>query len=236
MGRFEASVRGELGKHPLARRFAAEVVRIHTRYADEVVARFRLCPYLRDAETGFGQFVVMLDREPSVEGTLAAVKEAEAPVVHLVFPCVRTPPSPWERFAARFGEALRRSYAPGNGAGELQGVPVSSSKALVLAAFHPEMSGDVSSSHRMVGLLRRAPDPFVQLIPPGLSQGGTVLAGSGVAPGEDAAEATFARLRAAGFAEVQAKLTEVHADRDASYAPFLDALGLSRPGARFDAG
>jgi hypothetical protein len=96
------------------------------------------------------------------------------------------------------------------------------------------MAGEETSSHRIVGLLRRAPDPFIQLIPPGLSQGGTVLAGGGVEPTEDQAEATFARLKEAGFPELRARIAEIHADRDASYAPYLEALGLARPGPRFE--
>jgi hypothetical protein len=162
-------LRGELAQHPAAARFAAEVRRIHGRYADEVVARYRLCPFLRDAESGFGSFCVLLDREPVLETALAAVREAETSVVHLVFPCIRTPALQFERFSARLGEQLRLTCDP----------------SPVMASFHPEMAGDDTNYHRLVGLLRHAPDPFVQTVPEGLNQGGTVLAGAGVDPGVD---------------------------------------------------
>jgi hypothetical protein len=210
-------LRGELAQHPAAARFAAEVRRIHGRYADEVVARYRLCPFLRDAESGFGSFCVLLDREPVLETALAAVREAETSVVHLVFPCIRTPALQFERFSARLGEQLRLTCDP----------------SPVMASFHPEMAGDDTNYHRLVGLLRHAPDPFVQTVPEGLNQGGTVLAGAGVDPGVDPAEDNFARLHGPGVVEIQAKLAEILADRDASYAPHLEALGLAWRGRRF---
>jgi hypothetical protein len=217
MGLIEPVVRGELAWHAAAPRLAAEVRRIHGRYADEVVAHYRLCPFLRDAESGFGTFYVVLDLEPVLATTLAAVREAGTAVVHVVFPCIRTPSPLFERFSSRLGEELRRACRP----------------PPVLAAFHPEMAGDDTNSHRLVGLLRHAPDPFVQSIPEGLNQGGTVLAGTGVDPGHDPAEDNFTRLQGAPVAKLKAKLAELHADRDASYAPYLEALGLARSGPRF---
>jgi hypothetical protein len=219
MSLIEPVARGELAHHPAAARFAAEVRRIHGRYADEVVARHRACPFMNGAETGFGTFCVLLDREPVLEAALAAVREAGTAVVHVVFPCIRTPAPPFERFASRLGDQLRRACQP----------------APVLAAFHPEMAGDGTNSHRFVGFLRHAPDPFVQTIPAGLSKGGTVLAGVGIEPGPDTAEDNFARLQGA-IAEITAKLAEIQADRDASYAPYLEALGLAQPGRRFGPG
>ncbi|WP_242516706.1 hypothetical protein [Sorangium cellulosum] len=195
----------------------AEVRRVHGRYADEVVARYRLCPFMRDAATGFGRFYVLLDREPALETALAAVEEADSAVVHLVFPLIHTPSPPFERFASRLGEQLRRRRNP----------------APVLAAFHPEMAGDETNSHRLVGLLRHAPDPFIQTIPEGLNHSGTVLAGAGVEPAADPAEDNFRRLQGASIAAVKAKLAEIMADRDTSYAPLLERLGVARPGPRF---
>lgn len=214
----EPVVRGELAHHPVAPRFVAEVRRVHGRYADEVVARYRLCPFMRDAATGFGRFYVLLDREPTLETVLAAVEESDSAIMHLVFPLIHTPSPQFERFASRLGEQLRRCRKP----------------APVLAAFHPEMAGDETNAHRLVGLLRHAPDPFIQTIPEGLSHTGTVLAGTGIEPAADPAEDTFRRLQGAAIAAVKARLAEILADRDSSYAPFLDRLGVARPGPRFD--
>ena len=54
-----AVLRGKLANHPLAAAFAREVERVHRRYATEAILAFRLCPFLRDAETGFPRRVVL---------------------------------------------------------------------------------------------------------------------------------------------------------------------------------
>src|SRR4051812_31331346 len=98
-------LRGPLAAHALAPEFAAEVHRVHRRYAAEVVAANRLCPFLRDVDTGFGAFVVVLDAgEPDVAATVEAVLAAENPVIHVVFPLIRPAPSLWERFSGRVGQ------------------------------------------------------------------------------------------------------------------------------------
>jgi hypothetical protein len=216
-------LRGSLAAHPAAPRFAAEVHRVHRRYAAEVVAANRLCPFLRDIETGFGAFVAMLDPgEPDVEATVEAVRTAGNPVIHVVFPLVRPLPSAFERFAGRVGQALKRA---------LRSPPV-------MATFHPELAGDADDPHRLVGLLRRAPDPFVQLIPEGMNEGGTVFSplpepGVAVPPVSvapeppDPAQANFARLQDGRLPGLLSRMAEIRADRDRSYAPFLEAFGLS---------
>jgi hypothetical protein len=199
-------VRGSLADRPAAAALAREVQRVHLRYAIEVVATFRLCPFLRDPETAFGDFVVVLDRELDLDRAEAAALEVESSVVHLVFPCLAAPHRVFERFA---GDLLARIRA------RVDAPPVS-------AVFHPEMPGDRATPYRLVGLLRRAPDPFVQLVPEGLHEGGTVFAGAEAAP-EDRAEASFARL-AGEIDRIEVILAEIRRDRDASYAPLLAAL------------
>jgi hypothetical protein len=94
----------------------------------------------------------------------------------------------------------------------------------------------VDEPHRLVGLLRRAPDPFVQLIPEGMHEGGTVFAplplpGAPMPvappPGFDNAEANFGRLRGGRIQPLLALMAEIRADRDRSYAPFLEAFARS---------
>lgn len=222
---------GPLAGHPVAARFAGEVHRVHRRYAAEVVAANRLCPFLRDVETGFGAFVAVLDPgEPDVEATVAAIAAADNPIIHVVFPLVRPAPSAFERFAGRVGQALKRvDSRTGSGSDRNLG-------SKVMATFHPELAGDDDDPHRLVGLLRRAPDPFVQLIPAGLSEGGTVFAPL-PAPGEpmplpaaepiDSAETNFAKLKDGGVRPLLALMDEIRADRDRSYAPFLREFGLA---------
>jgi hypothetical protein len=210
-------VRGSLQGHPLAERFAAEVLRVHRRYAAEVVARNQLCPFLRDVDTGFGRFCVMLDAEPDVPTAVAAVLAAGTSVIHLVYPRAALPASPFEKFAGKLGEALKRSLPD----------------APVMATFHPALPGDGSNPSRLVGLLRRAPDPFVQLIPEGLHQGGTMFAGAAdleeTTTGEalDPAEANFAKMHGGFLEKLVALMDEIRADRDRSYAPFLEALSAA---------
>jgi hypothetical protein len=200
-------VRGGLAGRPGAEAFAREVLRVHVRYATEVVERHRLCPFLRDVETGFGAFCVMLDTEPDVASVVDFVRDAGRDVGHVVFPLARPPSPVFERFSNAVGEGLRKA-----------------SLAPVLAAFHPDLVGDASAPHRLVGLLRRAPDPFVQFVPAGLHEGGTVLGTLDAPPPLEPAESNFARLRGALLDEVLGTIADIHADRDRSYAPFLHAF------------
>lgn len=212
-------VRGSFQRHPLAERLAEEVHRVHRRYAAEVVARNGLCPFLRDVDTGFGRFCVMLDVEPDIDTALAAVNEAGTSVIHLVYPCTPYTSSQFEKFAGKLGEALKKT---------LRDPPV-------MATFHPALQGDGSNPFRLVGLLRRAPDPFVQLIPEGLHQGGTMFAGAAdleeTTTGEelDPAQANFAKMHGGFLEKLVALMEEIRADRDRSYAPFLDAIVASTP-------
>lgn len=205
----EPVIRGALAGHPAAPAFAREVQRVHHRYATEVVGAFRLCPFMKDPDTAFGHFCVMLDGAPSPEGALAAVLESTSSVIHLVFPCVREPSSKFERFAASVRDSLI-SYMP---------------KPPVMAVFHPELAGDFSTSHRLVGLVRRAPDPFIQLIPEGLHEGGTVFIDSIENLTKSPTDQTYARLKEKDRAQIIASIQDIHADRAASYAPHLEALG-----------
>ena len=203
----EPKVRGRLAEHPAARALAAEVARVHLRYGREVVGAWSLCPFLKDAETAFGAFFVLLDPEPTADAVVACVLEAKESVGHVVCPLARAAPSPWERLSNAVGEGLRA-----RGAGDT-----------VLAAFHPDLAGDVTSAHRLVGLLRHAPDPFIQFVPAGLAEGGTTLGGYGAKV--DPADANFARLASGGVEQVLSLLADIRADRDRSYAPFLAELG-----------
>lgn len=206
---------GPLATHPLAEKFAAEVHRIHRRYAVEVVAKHRLCPHLRDVDRDFGDFVIMLDprAEPDVDATVKAIRASKNAVIHVVFPLVRPPPSAFERFGARVNQALNRALP----------------RPPVMATFHPELVGDAADPHRLVGLLRRAPDPFVQMIPDGYQEGGTVFVplSEAAAATEDKADwpqRNYDKLRGENLERLLAIIADIHADRDRSYAPYVEAL------------
>jgi len=195
---------GLLATHPQAMPFAREVLRIHRRYAAEVVSAFGLCPFLRDVDVGLGRFCVMLDPTPRVDHAEKAALMAGTSVAHLVYPCVVLPAVELERFAASLAERLKRV---------VESPPV-------MAVFHPELSGDPTTPHRLVGILRRAPDPFVQLVPEGLHQGGTVFAGAADDAAPDPAQKNFDRLAGPELARMLDALATIHADRARAYAPF----------------
>jgi len=201
----------------VAQPFSREVLRVHQRYAAEVVAHNRLCPFLRDVESGFGSFFVMLDTTLDPAAACAAAIEAESSVIHIVYPCARPSASDFDLFAGELRRALKEAMP----------------EPPVMAVFHPELAGDPSGPYSVVGLFRRAPDPFVQLIPEGLHEGGTVFADFNAAlelpikaaPPRDHAASTYARLKGEGLERLFARIDEIKADRDRSYAPFLQEMG-----------
>lgn len=212
MASLEPMIRGKLASHPRARAFAAEVLHVHKRYATEIVQQFALCPFTRDVDVAFGKFCVMLDREPDHDATRAAIVEAKSPVLHVVFPLALPPANVFERFASTLVASLR---------GHLESPPV-------MAAFHPELVGDRESAHRLIGMLRRSPDPFVQFIPAGNHEGGTVFASSveeAENEGLDRSELTFKRLQGGKLEELLMIALDIRADRDRRYAPFADGWG-----------
>lgn len=215
MTALEPMIRGKLATHPNAHAFAAEVLHVNKRYATEIVQQFGLCPFTRDVDVAFGKFCVMLDHEPDHDATRAAIVEAKSPVLHVVFPLALPAPNVFERFASTLVASLR---------GHLASPPV-------MAAFHPELVGDRDNAHRMIGLLRRSPDPFVQFIPAGNHEGGTVFASS-VDEAEEAAgdrsELNFKRLRGGKLDELLAIVADIRADRDRRYAPYASEWNANK--------
>jgi hypothetical protein len=206
-------LRGRFRDHPLAEAFAAEVKRVHLRYARDVVAAYGLCPHLKDPETGFGIFTVVLDERLDVELVESIVQEnrtemANGTLAHIVYPLFRTPISTWDEFASSVAPRVRKLW---------RGAPV-------MAAFHPDLPGDPSTAHRMVGMLRHAPDPFVQFVPEGLHEGGTVFSEVLIEMPPDNSQRNFEKLRYGKIDEVVKRLAEVRAERDRAYAPFVAAF------------
>lgn len=227
---------GRRSAHPLAIPFSREVARVHKRYATEVVAAHRLCPFVRDVDVAFGRFCIGLtDRADLAEAT-DVFRRAESAVLHIVYPLVRAVTPDFERFGGDVGRAARDIWrALPDDAARFGAEPP------VIATFHPELQGDRTSPHRMIGLLRRAPDPFVQIIPGGHHESGTVVAPVGhldslspeviakllaavPPPTKDRIHETFARMTPATFEEIAATIADIRADRDRAYAPYLPEL------------
>jgi hypothetical protein len=190
---------GAEGAAELAEKSAA----LLERYVHEVVLAFRLCPFLHNPEGALGAVVVVLDVEPREETLADTIETLGAPIVHALYPLVSGDSPPFERFASRAGQVLRARIG--------RSAPVS-------AAFHPRMHGETDDPHRLIGLLRRAPHPFVQYVPPDIpTGGGTVVAGAPLPP-PGGADANHARLVRGGSGEldrVLAILDELHRARDA---------------------
>ncbi len=197
---------GQRADHPRAQELAAEVHRALFRYASEVVAAHSLCPFLHHVEVGMGAVGVVLDLEPDVETGVTALGSLGESVVHLVYPLSKLPAAGFERFASKLAQELQRRHP----------------QPLVHATFHPELTGGTENAHRLVGLLRQAPDAFVQFIPPGLHEGGTVLAGE-PAPAEGRAEATYRRLMHGAVEDVLTRLASMRSDR-ARYASLAELV------------
>lgn len=228
---------GPLREHPAALSLAHEVQRVHRRYATEIVYGHRLCPFLRDVDTGFGRFCIAMTLAPDLADARDAFVRAESAIIHMVYPLVRSVPAEFERFGAEVGRAARDVWRSAPDGDERFGP-----EPPVIATFHPRLPGDRASPHRLIGLLRRAPDPFVQIIPGGFHESGTVVTSLGdieklspeavtklltavPAPPRDRAFDTFERLTPALLDEIAANVADIHEDRDRSYAPYLSELG-----------
>lgn len=134
-----------------------EVVRIHERYATEVVERFDLCPWAARARArGRVRCAVLVGRElGDLAASLAAIAELEAdPTVEiglLIYPGISLSRLDFEAFVRRLRAADGERHPP-------FGAP------FAMAAFHPEAVADLSDPDRLVPFLRRSPDPTVQLV------------------------------------------------------------------------
>jgi len=213
-------IAGRMAAHPHALELAREVRRVHHRYAVEVVARYKLCPFMGDPTTAFGRFVVMLDSELDVTSACKqATTQDEQQLAHLIYPLIACQSLTFERFAARLHVEVRdAAVAMGR-------------KPPVHAAFHPDMEGDGTSAARLVGVLRHAPDPFIQFVPEGLQKGGstfidpkTIDLAALAAEMKAKPATTFERVVPDQIDELLAALSDIRADRDRSYARFLHAI------------
>ncbi len=188
---------GRAAEAPGADAFADAVSTLLARYVDEVVMPFSLCPFLHQRDNGLGAVGIVLDPDATVETARDAILALESPVSHLVFPLSPLASSPFERFGNKLAESVRAS----------------AKERLVHATFHPALVGGRENAYRLIGLLRQAPDPFIQFVPHGLMKGGTVM--SGEEPKEGHAEARFTRLAQTDVDEILSRLGALHDARRA---------------------
>ncbi len=220
---------------PSARRaaFAAEVLRINDRYVGEFIEHYNLCPFARlTRERGaLYREIVWQDDADHCLATLAAWEQQPAlEIGMLIFPRTTLDPLGFDRFAQR----LRERYETPRGV----------AAPFVLAPFHRRANFGQKTPAQMTMFWRRAPDPFIQVVPIALlrSVKGQNTAGKFLFDGSPAAFAelerrnrhkplsehiahdNFKRLQDPGLAALEATLEAIFADRDRSYARFDDAL------------
>jgi hypothetical protein len=202
----------------------AEVRRLLDRYIEEIVEAYDLCPWARAARTGGELAVAILWGTPSIDTFAAAATELLPPagathVAMVVAPELVVTPS-----------ELR----------ELRGEVAKLVTIAGVAEFHPDATLDATTPARLVPYLRRSPDPMLQLVPHAILASVRTpqpryatldqlkaLNDLAAAPKQDIgdriAATNHARVAVDG-AVIEAKLVEIFADRDASYA----RVGISR--------
>jgi hypothetical protein len=191
-----------------ADRFVAEALRVNTRYVEEIVIGWDLCPWAARAWQD-GQVVqrvfagAALDPAPVAAFIDELCARPDAAIGLAIFPRVEISVGAWEKFAER----VRRTR-----------------RAFLTAAFHPDYCPDdrpddraaegVLDAARLVPLVRRTPDPTLQLVRASLIErlGGDVSAGVG--------RANLATVTARGLGALDALLADIRRDRDAAYSRF----------------
>ena len=176
----------------------AAALRVNARYVEEVVIGWRLCPWAAHAWTE-GQVTqrVFTDAEPAVEPVAAFVDELvakpDAAIGLAIFPRVACTLGAWERFAERVRRARGEFLA---------------------AAFHPDYrppDGPALDPARLVPLIRRTPDPTLQLVRASLLDN---LRGQ---VSNDVARDNHATVTARGPEALVALLDDIRRDRDLTY-------------------
>jgi hypothetical protein len=179
-------------------RLAAEARRLNTRYVEEVVIGWDLCPWAARAWID-GQVTqrVFPDATLDVEAVARFIDELvadpRAAIGLALFPRVTGTVGAWESFA----EKVRRTR-----------------DGFLAAAFHPDYRAPdgVLDAARLVPFIRRTPDPTLQLVRASLvdSLRGQVS--------NDVARVTSDTVTSRGLAKLDALLSDIRRDRDASYA------------------
>jgi hypothetical protein len=186
-----------------------EALRLNARYVEEVVIGWELCPWAAHAWRA-GRVVrrVFAERAPDPGSLLAFLDALGAnPATSIglaIFPRVEDDAAGWARFAERVRRAARGRAGGG-------------SAAFVLAAFHPDPTGDGidRGAAALVQLIRRTPDPTLQFVRASAIAAATASDGS---VGDRIARENWARIAGPHLRAFRALLDDIRGDRNASYA------------------
>ena len=228
----------------LEARLVNEARRLCTRYIDEVVLQFDLCPWAAPALRAGRVQVTVLPQvlsasrdarsliEDAMEQLACAARNDELELVLLVFPRCELDRLGFERFQRDLREAMNERARLGT------------RSDFALAAFHPDAPLDTESPERLIPYLRRSPDPLLQAVrtttldrlePTNPSGTGfvtpeqlqllTVPSRQVVSLRMRVARANFATLATRG-GHIESTLAAIIADRRASYARIWAEGGL----------
>jgi hypothetical protein len=190
----------------------AEALRLNTRYVDEVVLAWNLCPWAEKAFTsGQVRQHVLLAESPAPEDALPFLDELDAAdelaIGLLIFPRLATTAPAFDAFAERVRRAdhARRPDAATS--------PLAPS--FFLAAFHPGAPETFTTPPQLVSFVRRTPDPTLQFVRTSVLRRAT---GEGPAVSDDVTRRNFESVGERGVAALEAVLRDIRRDRDETYA------------------
>lgn len=190
----------------------AAALRLNTRYVDEVVLAWHLCPWAEKAFTG-GQVRqhVLLDEAPGPEAALPFLDELvaapEIAIGLLILPRLTLRAPAFDAFA----EKVRRAdHARRPDAATSPPAP-----AFLIAAFHPGATETFKTPPQLVSFLRRTPDPTLQLVRTSVLRRAT---GEGPRVSDDVTQRNFDTVQERGPAALDAVLRDIRRDRDETYA------------------
>jgi hypothetical protein len=178
-----------------------EALRLNSRYVDEVVVGWGLCPWAERAiREGQVRRRVMLGVSPSAGAVLSfsdeLVADPEAAIGFAIFPQVAISASAFDTFAERVRRADSERGAP----------------AFLVAAFHPSGADTFATAPQLVSFARRTPDPSLQLVRASLLE--RLPRGTS----DEVGRQNFDAVTARGAAALDALLRDIRRDRDESYA------------------
>jgi hypothetical protein len=189
-----------------------EALRLSTRYVDEVVVAWNLCPWADKAFTsGQVRQRVQLDEAPAPEDVLPFLDACDAAsdvaIGLLIFPRLETRAAAFDAFAER---VRRADHARRPDAATTPPAP-----AFLIAAFHPAAPATFATAPQLVSFVRRTPDPTLQLVRTSVLRRAT---GEGPRVSDDVTRRNFEAVNARGAHALDAVLRDIRRDRDESYA------------------
>lgn len=194
------------------RALIAEALRLNTRYVNEVVLAWDLCPWAEKAFTsGQVRQQVSLIEAAAPESVLPFLDElvaaSEIAIGLLIFPRLVVRPAQFDSFAER----VRRSdHARRPDAATSPPAP-----EFLIAAFHPDAAESFATPPQLVSFVRRTPDPTLQFVRTSVLRRAT---GEGSRVSDDVTRRNFETVRERGAEALDAVLREIRRDRDESYA------------------